>query len=313
MLEFRTFEIVSAIVQAGSLSGAATALSMTQPALTKALSSIETDIGAKLFLRSAGGMQPTHAASVFLRRWDAIRADLIDMRREIDDIRSLDDGVLRIATGYLAASSAEMAIGALSRRFPALKIEARQLIWSDVATAVRRGHVDVGIADPTAAEYERDLHVDVLSERDARFICRADHPLLAQKSPTLLDILRYPMAINLIPYRIARHFPDDVERLGFRRMGHGHLLPQIAVQSMSAIRNVRFGSDAVTIMPRHILRRSVQSGRLAFIDTFAPSWLTVRLGFVTRAQGTQSPAMKAFIDEVRRIEMDQADPDGRTQ
>ena len=302
MLEFRTFEIVSAIFHTGSLNAAAERLVMTQPALTKALSAIETDIGTKLFHRSATGMQPTGSADVFLRRWDAIQRELRDMRREIDRIHDLDEGLLRIATGYLASSSAEMAIGALKQKFPSLLIEARQAVWSDVAALVRRGEVDIGVSDPTDAEGDAALNVEFLSENDAYFICRGGHPLLSYRAPTLDDILSYPLALNLIPDRMAKYLPDDLEMRGFRRTVRGHFLPPIAVQSISAIRNILIASDAVSIMPKQNFVGLFRSGQLARIESFRPPWLSVRLGFITRAQAIRTPAMDAFIQKVRKIE-----------
>lgn len=302
MLDFRAFEIVSAVSETGSLSAAAALLSTTQPALTKALSVIESDIGTKLFHRSATGMQPTDAASVLLQRWDGIHRELIDMRREIDRIHHVEDGVLRIATGYLASSSAELAIGALKQKFPSIMVEARQAVWAEVATAVRRGEVDIGICDPTEAEAAPALNVEYLSEREAYFICRGGHPLLEKTAPTLDEILSYPLALNLIPEGMAKHFPDDMTARGYRRTAQGHLLPPIAVQSISSIRNIVMSSDAVSIMPIRNFAGLLRSGDVVPIERFTAPWLKVRLGFITRTHSQITPVISAFMEEVRRLE-----------
>jgi DNA-binding transcriptional LysR family regulator len=302
MLEFRDFEIVSAIVQTGSLSGAAQALSMTQPALTKALSAVETDIGAKLFLRGPVGMEPTSSAEALLRRWQGIYGNLVDIRREIDGLRGVNEGLLRIATGYLAASSSEMAMGALNRKFPSLLLEARHAVWTDVTAAVRRGDVDIGITDPSDAETDPDLVVEHLSEPQAYFVCRSGHPILGHSDLTLDEIVSYPFALNLIPHRLARHMQQSLNHHGFRMTATGHLLPQIAIQSISAIRNVLMTSNAMTIMPQRVLAEIDHGGQFVKIESFAPEWLKLRLSFIMRAQATKTPAMIAFINEVRRIE-----------
>ena len=139
MLTFRSFEIVDAIARRGTLGRAAETLALTQPALTKALATLEAEIGGKLFERRATGMEPTAFAQAFLRRWQSISFDLNEMRREIDRICRTDAGRLKVATGYLAASSSEIAMGLLTKRFPGLKMESRQAIWSDVTALVRRG------------------------------------------------------------------------------------------------------------------------------------------------------------------------------
>ena len=52
-----------AVVREGSLSGAAHALALTQPALTKSIQRLETELGVKLFERLPPGAPVSLAAS----------------------------------------------------------------------------------------------------------------------------------------------------------------------------------------------------------------------------------------------------------
>lgn len=306
VLTFRCFEIVEAVMRGGTTSRAANALGISQPGLTKALSNLETEIGAKLFDRTPIGMVPTEFSRVMMENWGKISRDILELQREINQIRQMDDGVLRIATGYLAATSSEMALGTMIQKFPGLRFEARQLIWSEMAAAVRRGEVDIGVCDPTDAETDPALNVEILVDRPANFICRRHHPLLALKAPTLEDILSYPFALGVIPSRMAAHFPTNFEDFGLRRVSQGHLIPQIGVQSISAIRNVVLGSDAVSIMPAGHVFDEFHSGQFAPIASFTPPWLKIRLGFITRTNALHTPAMAAFLNEVRQIELERS-------
>ena len=58
-LNFRQTEILWAIVMAGSSSGAARLLNVSQPAVSKMLSQIEAQLGSSLFERVRGKLQPT--------------------------------------------------------------------------------------------------------------------------------------------------------------------------------------------------------------------------------------------------------------
>lgn len=306
MLTFRCFEIVESVIRGGTTSRAANALGISQPGLTKALSNLEADIGAKLFDRTPIGMVPTEVSRVMMGNWEKISRDILELQREINQIHQMDDGVLRIATGYLAATSSEMALGTMIQKFPGLRFEARQLIWSEVAASVRRGEVDIGVCDPTDAEADPALNVEFLVDRPANFICRRHHPLLAIKAPTLEDILSFPLALGLIPSSMAAHFPPNFEDFGLRRVSQGHLIPQIAVQSISAIRNVVLGSDAVSIMPAGYVFDGFQLGQFAPIASFTPPWLKIRLGFITRTKALHTPAMAAFLNEARQIELERS-------
>lgn len=305
MLEFRSFEIVSKILHFGSLNAAAASLAMTQPALTKALSSIETDIGAKLFFRTPTGMQPTQTAVVLLRRWGALQRELHDMRREIDRVHRIEEGVLRIATGLFAAPSVEVALGRLVRKFPSLRIATQQLSWFEITNAVRRADVDIGVADPEEANEDPLLDVAFLNERVSSFVCRKDHPILAHQVPRLEDILAYPFALNVIPARWAEYFPVNLEALGFQRLESGHLRPQIQIHSVSGIANVLLNSNAISVLPADMLSGIFSARNLVRIENFSAPWPNFLFSFITRKQAVKTPAMVAFFDEVRRVEEEQ--------
>lgn len=56
----------SAIAAHGSVTRAARAIHLTQPALTQAVSKLEASIGCQLFDREPSGMRPTHAANLLI-------------------------------------------------------------------------------------------------------------------------------------------------------------------------------------------------------------------------------------------------------
>jgi LysR family transcriptional regulator, regulator for metE and metH len=66
-LETRQLRILAAIADTGSLTAAAAALGLTQPALSHALRGVERQLGTPLFVRARRGMTPTEAGEQLLR------------------------------------------------------------------------------------------------------------------------------------------------------------------------------------------------------------------------------------------------------
>ena len=77
-----------AVAEAGSLSRAAAALSMSQPALSRQVLLLEEELGQRMFDRTGRGVVLTpsgeallaHARAVFAR-WEEARADMLDRQR----------------------------------------------------------------------------------------------------------------------------------------------------------------------------------------------------------------------------------------
>ena len=65
-IELRHLRFLVAVADAGSVSGAARRLYMTQPAVTTALRNLERDVGVTLLTRHARGVDLTPAGAAFL-------------------------------------------------------------------------------------------------------------------------------------------------------------------------------------------------------------------------------------------------------
>jgi LysR family transcriptional regulator of gallate degradation len=70
-LNIRHLNAVAAIVRSGSISKAARAVNLTQPAITQGIAKLERQIGLSLFERRPGGMLPTEAATLLAARAEA--------------------------------------------------------------------------------------------------------------------------------------------------------------------------------------------------------------------------------------------------
>ena len=67
-LDFRKLRYVVATAETGSLTGAATMLSITQPALTRCIAEVEEQLGIKIFFRQARGVSATKEGERFINR-----------------------------------------------------------------------------------------------------------------------------------------------------------------------------------------------------------------------------------------------------
>lgn len=86
-LNYRQLEALVSVAERANISHAAVALSMSQPALSRLISKIETDLGTELFERDGRGVTPTEAGTRVLAHAEDVLRRLDDME---DEIRSLD-------------------------------------------------------------------------------------------------------------------------------------------------------------------------------------------------------------------------------
>lgn len=93
----RHFRLVEAIAQAGSITKAATALGVSQPALTAQLQRIERRVGGPLFRRDRDGSHPTALGEVVLAHARAVLATVNELDRNLRVQRAGPPTVIRVA------------------------------------------------------------------------------------------------------------------------------------------------------------------------------------------------------------------------
>lgn len=119
-LNLRHLRAAAAIARLGSISAAAQAISITQPAITQGLAKLETQLGQPLFERRPDGMAATAAGRLLASRIDAALAHIASPRVTMAQLRALialaDSGSYSgaSATTGLAQPSLHRAIGDLS-------------------------------------------------------------------------------------------------------------------------------------------------------------------------------------------------------
>ncbi len=102
-LSLRHLASLAATARLGSLSAAAQAISLTQPALTQGLAKLERQFGEPLFERRPGGMAATQAAEVLAPRIEAALTHIASPRVTMAQMRALI--ALADAGSYAGAST----------------------------------------------------------------------------------------------------------------------------------------------------------------------------------------------------------------
>lgn len=138
-----------AVVDAGSLSAAATRIGATQPTLSRHIRELETALGVILFLRSAKGLDPTKAALGLVDDARAMGAAAEALTLKAQGRSQRLSGTVRITASVIVANlMLPPIIAALRQAEPSIQIE---IVASDANQNLLRRDADIAIrmADPT--------------------------------------------------------------------------------------------------------------------------------------------------------------------
>jgi DNA-binding transcriptional LysR family regulator len=192
MLDPRRLLTFREVARLGSFSRAAEELSLTQPAVSQQILSLERQLGIRLIDRGPGGLDLTDAGALLLQHADAVSGRL---RLAAEQLR-----------GLVAEERRHLAIGAFPSAIATIVPEALVRLRdaeSDLELSVSEGPLE----ELTAAVRDGTLHLAVLFQDAAA--PRREHDGLERH-----DLFEEPMVAALPPrHPLARRQRIDLEQL----------------------------------------------------------------------------------------------------
>lgn len=174
-IDLNLLPMFEAIYAERSLTRAAEALHVTQPALSNALTRLRGAFGDPLFVRSGRGMQPTPAAQALI---GPVREALGRLRAGLDAREGFDpqtsERVFNIASRDLSASALIPALAGALKGAPGVRMQWHTVDRRDIATELASGALDFAIDVPVIARPE--LESAALFEDPYVLALRRGHP-----------------------------------------------------------------------------------------------------------------------------------------
>ena len=195
-----------AVLDAGSLMGAARRLGAQQPTLSRHVAELEAQLGTPLFERTGRGVLPTAAAQAIADAARKMEAGAEQLALRLAGRRDATRGSVRITTSQVAASYLmPPVLTALQQAEPGIQVE---LVASNqISNLLRR---------------EADIAVRMVRPTQGSLVARklAELPIVACAHPSYLKRQGTPRRPqDLLQHRLIGYDRDDTIERGFARLG----------------------------------------------------------------------------------------------
>jgi len=266
--------LIHAIASAGSLTRAAQNLGMVQPALTKKLQRIESQLGVNLFTRDRRGVRLTPYGETLLPHANTLVAQLRQATEAVGQMRGLRQGIVSVALSHLATITL---LAEVYRRFQALWPDIQLRIappaFPDRFAGLREGAPDFAVVPRPSQRLGNEFISTPLHTTTVVAIVRADHPLVHARSLAELVDAQWvlPNLSSTSAQALARVF--SVARLKE---------PRIAAicETLTGLEILVSNSDLIGTVPTevHLLRANASGLRALPLDTLieGPSLALIR-------------------------------------
>lgn len=305
-LNLNHLRIFRAVLEQGSITGAATALRISQPAVSRQLAEFESALGTRLVDRLPRGIRPTAAGEILGERARRIFAEEKAAERDIGELLGLHRGRLAVgASTTIGSYLVPQVFGDFLDLHPGVHLDLQIGNTRAVQNDVLDGNLDIGLtegfADADALEAQVFLH-------DEMVLIAGSH---ASGGPlTGVDSLLASQLADL-PFIVREPGSGTREVIDAALVEHGVVRsPRMVLGSTEAIKNAVVRGLGVAMVSRLTVALECETGRLREVEIRDLRIRRALHCLTLRGKG-QSPAATEFLSLLRgRYGMESATAEG---
>jgi LysR family nitrogen assimilation transcriptional regulator len=146
-VDTRKLEYFVKIVDSGSITKAAAALHVAQPALSQQVSALEKELKQRLLIRSKQGVEPTAAGHALYRHAQTILRLVEEARQDVATSGAAPSGRVSIAIApySMASSLAPRIVAEVRRRYPDIMLHLTEIVGGVLSEAIKNGKLDMAL------------------------------------------------------------------------------------------------------------------------------------------------------------------------
>ncbi|NVK16613.1 MAG: LysR family transcriptional regulator [Rhodobacteraceae bacterium] len=226
-LRFRQLQAFHAIVETGTVTGAAEQLGISQPGISNLLYQLERQTRLKLFERSKGRLIPTPEAGVLFQEVDTVVRGLDHVAQAVTDLQNKQAGQLQVASQHsMSFGFMPALIARFARTRPDMSISFQAQYSLKIQEWVIAGLFEIGVCEMPLIHDGLEVHpVSV----ETRLAIPADSPLADHEvlTPELLEDV--PFIVMGPEHMTHRRTREVFQKAGIplRTRVHSHLFKNL--------------------------------------------------------------------------------------
>ena len=186
------------VAEHGSFSLAAESLHLTQPAVSKRVAALESELNTRLFDRIGHQVTLTEGGNQLLPRANNMLNEVADIRRSLANLNTQVTGTLSMGTSHhIGLHRLPPVLRKFSQSYPEVQLDLQFMGSENACNAVEHGQLELAIATlPTHPSSQ--LELTPIWDDPLCFVVGRDHPLAKISHPMLTNLSDYQAVLPTI-------------------------------------------------------------------------------------------------------------------
>jgi len=257
---------LAAVVEAGGVTEGANLLGLSQPAVSRTLSTLEKRLGEPLFLPGRRPLVPTIIGQQLAAHGKVILEAGRKASEAIVGFQEGSAGTVRIGgVPFFMDAFISRMIGQFQMQEPDIRVDQSYGNLPEIQAGLRSGQLDMAVCPLGVVEPGSELHfTEILPGRNV-VAARARHPLFKKKAITSNDLLRYPWIAPLPGSPLLADLHSILLSIGMSEVNIRY-----SGGSLMSVLNYLEETNALTVLPQSVLFAFRQTGQFKTIPMKIP-------------------------------------------
>ena len=184
------------VAETGSFSRAAEKLFITQPAISKRISTLEFSLDCKLFDRLGKNIQLTQAGEALIPSYQKVLAELDESQRIISALRTDVSGHLRFGTSHhIGLHRLPPVLRDFTKQFPKVELDIQFMDSEQAADLILKGSIELALITLPDTTAQPLTTLPVWTDY-MQIVVAKDHTLARSKTTTIKQLSKYGVLIQ---------------------------------------------------------------------------------------------------------------------
>ena len=273
-----------ALAEHGTVSKAARAANLSQPAFSRSLQSLANELAVPLTERVGRRLVLTEYGRLVVERGRRILFEQAEARRALRELAEGQAGQIAVGCSAVAAVTVLPAyLREVAREHPRVRVHVELGTTSHLLELLRAEKVDVVVGDGYAMLAHPGLEIERLPDSYAALYVRAGHPILREPALDAQTIVRWPVA-GAVPSVAGSTMTTSA--IG-AEMAPQRLMT-ITCEGYDVLRALALGTDTILHAPRGVVEDALRDGTLVELEVAGREQVRTMLT-VARLEGRRVP------------------------
>lgn len=291
-IDFELYRIFNEVANAGNITLAAERLHITQPAVSKAIKSLEEQLGGSLFVRTKRGVTKTTEGEE-LHKYIKTAIDFIrNGENKFTNMVNLEYGIIKIGISRTLVEYYLLPyLKQFHQMYPNIKIEINTSISSQAIPKLRDGLLDLIITNLPIAHHTDIEEVNLMKIQDV-FVVSSSYQM-DKDEINLSDLNNYPLLLQAKGNTTRDYLDSVVEKYGV------YLEPEMTLSSYGLVTSMTKIGYGIGYLVESFIKDDLANGTLKKVKT-DPSIPPRNIGLLIKKNSEPSFAALEFINLLKK-------------